>query len=131
MHVYIRICMYICTYARLYVRMYVDTYLRIYVSTYLRIYVSTYLRIYVSTYLRIYVCMYVRMYVCLYVSRQREAARCRRVASMPTEDFFEPLSDEEVNFCWRCLVDQGQLSVEKLQKFYQEISGEPLSVVQD
>mmetsp|Transcript_19648 Transcript_19648/g.52154 ORF Transcript_19648/g.52154 Transcript_19648/m.52154 type:complete len:320 (+) Transcript_19648:107-1066(+) len=46
------------------------------------------------------------------------------------DDFFEPLTEEEVNFCWRCLVDQGQLSTGKLQTFYQEITGERLSAVQ-
>lgn len=41
-----------------------------------------------------------------------------------------PLSDEELKFCWQCLVDQGQLTTSKLQKFMLEVTGDELTAIQ-
>ncbi|CAK8997499.1 unnamed protein product [Durusdinium trenchii] len=43
---------------------------------------------------------------------------------------WEPLSEEELKFCWQCLVDQGQLTAPKLQKFMLEVTGEELTLLQ-
>ena len=43
---------------------------------------------------------------------------------------WEPLSDEELKFCWQCLVDQGQLTTAKLQKFMLEVTGDELTPLQ-
>lgn len=42
---------------------------------------------------------------------------------------FEPLHEEELSFCWKSLVDQGQLSVPRLQAFMEEVCGEKLTYV--
>lgn len=43
---------------------------------------------------------------------------------------WDPLSDEELKFCWQCLVDQGQLTTAKLQKFMLEVTGDELTPLQ-
>ena len=43
---------------------------------------------------------------------------------------WDPLSDEELKFCWHCLVDQGQLTTSKLQKFMLEVTGDELTAIQ-
>ena len=43
---------------------------------------------------------------------------------------WDPLSDEELKFCWQCLVDQGQLTTSKLQKFMLEVTGDELTAIQ-
>jgi len=43
---------------------------------------------------------------------------------------WEPLSEDELNFCWQALVDNGQLSVSKLQKFMSAVAGEDLTAMQ-
>lgn len=42
----------------------------------------------------------------------------------------EPLNDEELQFVWRCLVEEGKLTLPKLRQFMEDITGEKLSVVQ-
>jgi len=41
-----------------------------------------------------------------------------------------PLSDDEVQFCWRGLVDEGRLSVHKLRKFMEDVCGFTMSTMQ-
>jgi len=43
---------------------------------------------------------------------------------------FEPLTEDELAFCWKALVDESKLSVPKLQKFMQDVCGTKLSNVQ-
>lgn len=45
----------------------------------------------------------------------------------------EKLTEEELQFCWRCLVDGGQLTVPKLQEFFDKVCGQhlPLSQAND
>lgn len=43
---------------------------------------------------------------------------------------FEPLTEEEMLFCWKSLVDEGKLSIPKLQTFMQQVCGVNLSTVQ-
>lgn len=43
---------------------------------------------------------------------------------------FEGLTDEEMQFCWMSLVEQTQLTAEKLQEFMMVVAGEHISVVQ-
>lgn len=43
---------------------------------------------------------------------------------------FEPLTEDEIHFCWKGLVDQGQLSIPKLQTFMLQVCGVNLSAVQ-
>merc|ERR1719359_906182 len=43
---------------------------------------------------------------------------------------FENLTQEEVNFGWRSLAQQGQIAVPKLRQFMQDVCGTRLSIVQ-
>mmetsp|Transcript_42997 Transcript_42997/g.93625 ORF Transcript_42997/g.93625 Transcript_42997/m.93625 type:complete len:296 (-) Transcript_42997:25-912(-) len=38
-----------------------------------------------------------------------------------------PLTDDEVQFCWKSVVEQSRISVESLQGFFQDVCGERLS----
>lgn len=51
-------------------------------------------------------------------------------AQAAAERDFEPLADDEVNFVWRSLVDQGALSEASLQRFMLEVCGDKISSVQ-
>mmetsp|Transcript_6559 Transcript_6559/g.16093 ORF Transcript_6559/g.16093 Transcript_6559/m.16093 type:complete len:348 (-) Transcript_6559:35-1078(-) len=46
------------------------------------------------------------------------------------EPDFLPLNDDEIAFCWKALVDEGKLSVTKLQAFMKELCAVELSPVQ-
>mmetsp|Transcript_49457 Transcript_49457/g.87081 ORF Transcript_49457/g.87081 Transcript_49457/m.87081 type:complete len:363 (-) Transcript_49457:101-1189(-) len=43
---------------------------------------------------------------------------------------FEPLTEEEILFCWKGLVDEGKMSIPKLQKFMLQVCNVNLSTVQ-
>lgn len=67
------------------------------------------------------------------MSRNRETAGRRPQRSegrnAPPQSF-EPLTEDEVNFCWCSLADHGQLSLAKLRAFMLDVCGEDLSVSQ-
>eukprot|EP00930_Biecheleria_cincta_P044924 TRINITY_DN30954_c0_g1_i1.p1 TRINITY_DN30954_c0_g1~~TRINITY_DN30954_c0_g1_i1.p1 ORF type:complete len:357 (-),score=89.07 TRINITY_DN30954_c0_g1_i1:337-1407(-) len=50
--------------------------------------------------------------------------------SSPADLSWEPLSEDELKFCWQALVDNGQLSVKNLQKFMSAVAGEDLTAMQ-
>jgi len=62
------------------------------------------------------------------------AARSSKPATAPPPRLprhsIAPLTDEEVQFCWRGLVDEGKMSVPKLQRFMEQVAGHNLSAVQ-
>eukprot|EP00933_Yihiella_yeosuensis_P013190 TRINITY_DN12337_c0_g1_i1.p1 TRINITY_DN12337_c0_g1~~TRINITY_DN12337_c0_g1_i1.p1 ORF type:complete len:442 (+),score=106.74 TRINITY_DN12337_c0_g1_i1:54-1328(+) len=43
---------------------------------------------------------------------------------------WDPLSEEELKFCWQCIVQHGQLTVPNLQKFMLMVTGEEMTFVQ-
>ncbi|CAE8603088.1 unnamed protein product, partial [Polarella glacialis] len=43
---------------------------------------------------------------------------------------WDTLSEEELKFCWQSIVQLGQLTVENLQKFMLNVTGEELSNIQ-
>mmetsp|Transcript_16942 Transcript_16942/g.45026 ORF Transcript_16942/g.45026 Transcript_16942/m.45026 type:complete len:395 (+) Transcript_16942:184-1368(+) len=51
-------------------------------------------------------------------------------AQAAAEQGFEPLSEDEVSFVWKSLVDQGALSEASLQRFMLEVCGDKISAVQ-
>lgn len=59
-----------------------------------------------------------------------EAVAASSSSARPAKDGFEPLSEEEMLFCWRTLVDEGRLSAPKLMQFMSEVGGVKLSAVQ-
>jgi len=61
---------------------------------------------------------------------KNDAVASSSSTAVPPKDGFESLSEEEVLFCWRTLVDEGRLSAPKLMQFMNEVGGVKLSMVQ-
>lgn len=57
-------------------------------------------------------------------------ARAAPKAEAKPPPAFEPLTEEELSFCWKSLVDGGQLKAAKLQQFMLDITGESMSRMQ-
>ena len=59
------------------------------------------------------------------MSRRRSSRACTSLDASDTA--IEPLTDEEFAFCWRSLVEEGRISVPRLQKFMLDVCGRRLS----